>query len=333
MAYQIFLNLFIFILGLTVGSFLNAVIFRLEKGESVVFDKKRLRSSTSLKKLNSSPTSPLNNLARSYCPHCRHTLAWYDLLPVLSFFILRGRCRYCGKKISIQYPIVEIATGILFVLIFLKISNSQLLTSNLIPNSQFPIPNFQLLIINYQLLISLIFWFYIASVLMVIFVYDYKYYLIPDKILFPAIAVACIWYFVSSAAIQDTKYYLLNIFGAGLLSAIVASGFFLSLVLVSRGRWMGLGDVKLAFLMGLILGWPNIFVALFLAFALGAIVGLALIALGRLRLQKPFKRLLKPNNGYSLKSEIPFGPFLIIGTFIALFWGSQIVSWYLGMLL
>ena len=102
-----------------------------------------------------------------------------------------------------------------------------------------------------------------------------------------------------------------------LISAFSASLFFLIIVLVSKGKWMGTGDIWLAFLMGLVLGWPNILVALMLAFFIGAIIGVALIILGR----------------KSMKSEIPFGPFLVLGTFLALFWGEKIVSWYLNFYL
>jgi len=304
----------LFVFGLCVGSFLNAVIFRLEKGESIVF-----AGTKSLRK----GLSPFSRMARSYCPRCKHTLAWYDLLPVLSFFMLRGKCGYCGKKISIQYPMVEIATGILFALV---------------TNYQLPITNlqsiFQLPITNYQLLIPLIYYFYISSVLIVIFVYDLKHYIIPDKILFPTIGIS-ILYHVSSImqANNNASYIIHHTLYSHLGSAIIASGFFLSLVLVSRGRWMGLGDVKLAFLMGLVLGWPNILVALFLAFTLGAIVGLALILASRSSASFEEAELPKmAGQHYSFKSEIPFAPFLIIGTFMALFWGNQIVSWYLGML-
>ncbi|GAH44899.1 unnamed protein product [marine sediment metagenome] len=99
-----------------------------------------------------------------------------------------------------------------------------------------------------------------------------------------------------------------------LLSAILASAFFLAIVLVSRGKWMGVGDIKLAFFIGLFLGWPNILVTLFLAFFIGAIIGVGLIATGK----------------KTLKSEVPFGPFLVVGTFIALFWGQSIINWYLN---
>ena len=259
------ISLFIFLLGLAAGSFLNAVIYRLEKGESAL-------------------------RGRSYCPHCKHELAWRDLIPVLSFLILRGRCRSCGEKISWQYPAVEIFTAFIFLLIF----NSQFSSFN-------QVLNFQIFKVFYL--------FAAASLLIVIFVYDLKYYLISDKILFSAILISCIWYLVSRIFFHFYPgYEILHI----VYSAFGASAFFLAIFLVSRGRWMGFGDVKLAFFMGLFLGWPNILVALFVAFLLGAIIGIGLIVLKK----------------KGLKSEVPFGPFLVTGTFIALFWGEYMVTWY-----
>jgi len=253
--------IFIFLLGLAVGSFLNCLIYRLEKNESFVG-------------------------GRSYCPHCKHALQWIDLIPLISFFFLGGRCRYCHEKISVQYPIVEIATAVIFLLIF-----------NIFP----PISHM-------AEVINLIFLFYIASSLIVILVYDLKFYLIPDKVLFPAIII--------------TLLYRLLLAGEGgiwnyILAALAASGFFLFLFLLSRGEWMGFGDVKLAILLGLLLGFPNILVGLFLAFLFGAIIGLGLLFLKK----------------KGLKSEIPFAPFLIIGTFLAMFFGIQLIQWYSNFLL
>jgi len=253
----------IFIFGLVVGSFLNCVIYRLEQKQSFL-------------------------QGRSFCPHCKHILSWQDLIPVLSFLILRGKCRYCGKPISIQYPLIEIATGILFVLSL----------------------NYELGIMNYEIF-SLEFIAYFlflilnSSFLILIFVYDLKHFIIPDKIIYPAIVVVFIYNILQGPAL---------LMRSG-LAAILAAGFFLSIVLVSRGRWMGLGDVKLAFLMGLFLGFPNILIALFFAFLIGAIIGVGLILAKR----------------KTLRSEVPFGPFLVTGTFVALFWGDRIAQWYLDL--
>ena len=242
----------IFLFGLIVGSFLNCVIYRLEKGESFL-------------------------RGRSYCPNCKHILDWQDLIPLFSFLILKGKCRYCSQKISLQYPLVEIATGLLFLLIF----------------------NFQFSIFNYL----------IACFLIVIFVYDLKHYIIPDKVIYPAIIFALIFNFQFLISNQ------FSIFNYSILSAIGMAIFFLTIVLISRGKWMGWGDVKMVFFMGLFLGSPKILVALFLAFFIGASVGLILIFLGK----------------KTLKSEVPFGPFLVTGTFLAMFFGERIIDWYLNL--
>lgn len=216
------MTIVLFLLGLCLGSFLNVVICRLGRGGKILF-------------------------SRSQCPRCQKVLEWFELIPVFSFVIQKGRCRRCRKKISVQYPLVELATGVLFVLFgfdWLKL--------------------------------------FFSAVLIVVFVYDLKHYLIPDKVIYPALAIGVI-------------------FGwRNWLAFLIAGGFFLILVLVSRERWMGWGDVKLATLMGLILGWPDVLTALMIAFVSGALVGLSLI-------------LLKKK---TMKSQIPFGPFLAGATII-----------------
>ena len=174
MILEILINIFVVIFGLCVGSFLNCVIYRLEEKKSLS--------------------------GRSFCPHCKHTLSWLDLFPVFSWLFLVGKCRYCKEKISIQYPLVEIANAGLFLAIFV-----------LTPHYTF------LAILN------LIFIFYIASSLVVIFVYDLKHYLIPDKVLFPAIVVALVYNFVN-------YHYFLNNF----LAVIGTAGFFLLIFLFSK---------------------------------------------------------------------------------------------------
>ena len=249
----------IFLFGLIVGSFLNCVIFRLEKGKSFL-------------------------KGRSYCPHCKHQLTWRDLIPVLSFVILRRRCRYCKKLISWQYPIVELATGILFVLII----------------------NTQLSAINYQLsIISYIYYLLIVSFLIIIFIYDLKHFIIPDKVLYPAITISFL-YLIINNQLSIINYSLV---------ALGVSSFFLFIYLFSKGKCLGFGDVKLAILLGLFLGWPRIVLALFLSFVIGGIIGLGLIISSKKK----------------LKSEVPFAPFLIFGALTALFWGEQIIAWYLSI--
>jgi prepilin signal peptidase PulO-like enzyme (type II secretory pathway) len=240
---------FFFILGLIVGSFLNCVIYRLETKESFLKE-------------------------RSYCPRCKHVLSWKDLVPIFSFLLLKGKCRYCQKPISLQYPLVEFFTGILFVFTFY-----QFLSAN--PS------NFLILLCQLS----------VVSCLIVVFVFDLKHYLIPDQIIYPAIFF--------SLFCQPFKIW-------NLVLGILPSLFFLMIILISKETWMGWGDFKLAILMGIFLGWPRILISLFFAFFSGALIGLVLIALKKKKLQ----------------SQIPFGPFLVAGTFFAFFFGQEMLSFY-----
>ena len=271
----------VFLFGLVVGSFLHSVIYRLGKGESAL-------------------------KGRSYCPQCKHPLSWQDLIPLLSFALLQGKCRYCRAKISWQYPLVELGTATLFVVIF---------------NFQFSIFN-EFSVFQFSTLFYL---WVIASLLVVIFVYDLKHYIIPDKVLYPAIALAFFWRLLESIVnvipnlIGDPALWIPAFAGMTgmVLAGLGAGAFFFAIYALSKGRAMGFGDVKLAFFLGLFLGWPNILVALFSAFTMGALVGIALIAAKKKQ----------------LRSQVPFGPFLIGGTFFALLFGEAITHWYLGLLM
>lgn len=251
---------FVFLFGLITGSFLNVVIYRLEIGEKLG--------------------------GRSYCPHCRQTLRWIDLIPVASFLLLGGKCGHCKGKISVEYPIVEILTGLVFILIF-----------------NYQLPRFELSLLTqagiFYFLFS-IFSFYIASSLIVIFIYDLKHYIIPDKVLIPSIAVTVIY-----QLIFQFNFFVFN----SLPAALAISFIFTAIFLLSRGKWMGFGDCKLVILLGLILGYPLIFPGMFLSFLFGSIIGLGLMVLGK----------------KGLKSEVPFAPFLIIGTASALLFGDKII--------
>lgn len=217
------------IFGLAVGSFLNVLIDRLPKGENVL-------------------------TGRSRCDHCGKSLRWFELIPLLSFLLQGGRCRRCHARLSWQYPIVELVTGIAF---FYGVN-------------------------------PLLF-----SSLLVIFVADLKYQIIPDSmIVIGVIGVIGV----------------LGVIGENFFAGIGAAAFFLLLWLITRGKGMGLGDVKLAFLMGLLLGFPKIVVAAYLAFLTGAAVGVILILLRK----------------KDLKSKIAFGPFLIIGAVAAILWGEKL---------
>jgi len=259
----------LFLLGLCIGSFLNCVIYRLHIKESFL-------------------------KGFSHCPHCQHKLNWQDLIPVLSFLILRGKCRYCKIPISLQYPLVELATAVLFVL---TTYNLQLTTYNL------------------QLLLNLCYQLFVVCCLLIIFVYDLKYYIIQDKIVYPAIVVVFLYRIISNfqfpISITHFQFPLTN-FYFPIYAALGAAGFFFLIWLFSKGKWLGFGDVKLAFLIGLFLGFPEILAAFFLAFFIGAIIGIGLIVSGKKQ----------------LSSQVPFAPFLVIGTFLALFFGQDLISWY-----
>jgi prepilin signal peptidase PulO-like enzyme (type II secretory pathway) len=282
------MNLFfypiIFIFGLIVGSFLNCVIYRLALQN---FSEKNLGGQEKRESFLK---------GRSYCPQCKHLLNWQDLIPVFSFLILKGKCRYCKKPISLQYPLVELATGGLFLLIF----NFQQFGPELTTEG--------FLVFNF---LNLIYYWIIFCFLIVIFVFDLRHYIIPDKVIYPAIIIALIF----NSQFLISKQF--SIFNYSILSAFGAAVFFLAIVLISRGKWMGIGDIKLTFFMGLFLGFPNILVAIFLSFILGAIIGIELIISGK----------------KTLKSEIPFGPFLVTGTIIGFFWGQEIINWYLNLFL
>ncbi len=241
--------IFVFILGAIVGSFLNVLILRYGTGRSIVG-------------------------GRSQCFSCAHPLRWYELIPIFSFLIQGGRCRHCQAKISWQYSLVELVTGILFVLIFIIT----------------PIP---------YTLITLACYLILFSLLIAITVYDLRHQIIPDEWvwLFNGLALILIW-----SQSHFTERFLAGL-GFG--------GFLALLWLISGGRWMGLGDGKLGLGLGWLLpSWPLAASALVLSFWIGAVVGLLLIILGRLS---------KGSKKVTIKSEIPFAPFLILAFLLVFF--------------
>lgn len=246
--------IYIAILGLIFGSFLNAVVYRLHEKKSL--------------------------WERSECQNCQKQIVWYDNIPVFSYFFLKGKCRNCGQKISWQYPIVELTVALLFLLIGFQYQSQ----------------------ISAELLRDL----FIVLILVVIFLYDFKYQEIWDRFtLIPAGILFVISLFFHWHSWTDM-----------LLGVLIGSGFFLLQYLVSRGKWIGGGDIRLGVLMGVILGWQNTILALFLAYLIGATVGIYLL-------------ITKKKNG---KSEIPFGTFLVIGTFVAMWCVERIVGWFMSLL-
>lgn len=244
--------LLLFIFGLIFGSFLNSLIYRLAHGISI--------------------------WGYSACPHCQKKLLYRDLIPLISFLALRGKCRFCGKKIGWQYFLVELFTGILFVLIF-----------------------WQHQVIDLFLIRNLFF----VLVLTFIFIFDLKYYLILDKIIWPSLLIA----------------FLINLFlGFGIwnliLGILIGAGFFLVQYLVSKAKWVGLGDVKFGALLGAMFGFNLTILTIILAYIIGGFIAIILL----LSSKKRFGEVL------------PMGAFLSVAGFIVLLWGQQILDYYFNLL-
>lgn len=267
-------------------------------------------------------------LGRSFCTHCHHKLNWNDLIPIVSFLVLRGKCRYCHKKIGKEYLIVEVITGILVALVFYQAFQ----------NFQFSILNYPLTLA--QFVFDTAFKVFAITILMIVTLTDLKETLILDIITIPAIIIAAVsllldtffkiftlynglqstgpglYLFHQTDYFQRHMTYFFQDYLGALITGFVIGGFFLALIIMTKGKGMGGGDVKLGVFIGLILGFPMGFLAIMLAFVSGAIVAIGLIIIGKKRFGE----------------NIPFGPFLVLGTLLALFWGQQIISNYLTYL-
>ncbi|MDB5225217.1 MAG: Prepilin peptidase [Candidatus Adlerbacteria bacterium] len=241
-------------LGLILGSFLNALLFRFNTGRSVL-------------------------KGRSACMRCGHELSSLDLVPLLSYLFLRGKCRYCRARISWQYPAVEAMAAVLAVFAYL----------------QNPEP------------LWFLYWFGVWLVLLFIVVYDLRHQIIPwsATLVLMALALggALLGFFSQSAIVGESMGYW------GLLVGPILAGPLLLISLVSRGRWMGWGDGILELSLGWLLGLTAGFTALLIAFWSGALIGIAL--------------LLVFKNRYTMSSEVPFAPFLILGAATAYFFHAD----------
>ena len=229
-------------------------------------------------------------LGRSHCPHCKNKIRWYDNIPLLSFVLLGAKCRDCEGKISWQYPLVEFFTGVVFALTAYYFFD----------------------IANLGTLWETGFYLIVFSLLMVLLTYDWLYMEVPILIFWIILGVIGVnlifvsmgeWGAVSSLG----DYTFLN----KILGGLVAWFFFFCLVYFSREKWMGWGDVYVGFLVGLILGWPSVLLGLMLAFTLGAVYALILLA----------------GKKVGLKTEVPFIPFLVSGLIGTVFLTEQFPLW------
>lgn len=237
-------------------------------------------------------SSPLSG--RSMCPKCKKTISWKHNIPLISFFWLRGKCAHCGLRISWQYPVVEFLTGTLFLWWFWMGRG------------------FFLLIGQPLAYVQPVFWLIIGMLMLVLFVADLRYSLIPDSVTISLFFLTLGYrlYLTHLGEMQSSDVV------RAIISGIVLTLFFYGLWSLTKGRGFGFGDVKLAPSLGLLLGWPKTLVAVFVAFILGAIVAVGLIVL----------------NKKKMGQTIPFGPFLVIGCLMALLYGNQIWFWYWGLI-
>ncbi len=260
------------ILGIIFGSFINALVWRVRQQESG----QKGRELSVLK-------------GHSMCPNCRHRLAAKDLVPVLSWLALRGRCRYCHQPISWQYPAVELTTVAVFIV------------SYLFWPVDFSTAGQWLLFVT---------WLAAAVGLLALVVYDFRWMELPNRILYPAFAAAAAGRLGYILFYSDDKSHEAWLW---LLSLGVASGVFLLLFMVSQGRWIGYGDVRLGLVTGTLLATPaKSFVMIFLASILGTVFVLPSLLAGK----------------KSANSRLPYGPFLIISTIIVLLFGDSLINWY-----
>lgn len=250
------------VLGLLVGSFVNAFVLRAKNG--------------------------LPLMTRSACVRCVAPIAWYDAIPIVSYLALRGRCRRCTAAIEWQYPAVEAAMAVLFALFAARVV------------FDIGVPIF---IADSERVLLFVRDAVVSAFLVIIFLYDFRFSVIPDRFSVPAIVVALIMNIVLGASAW-----------AMLVGGLMLGAFFSLQFLISQGRWVGGGDIRMGLLIGFLLGLPLGMLAIFLSYVGGAIAGIMLLITQR----------------RTLNSHVPFGTFLAGGTVIAMIFGPLLLNWYLG---
>lgn len=263
------------VLGLCLGSFANAVIWRLHE-QAKPKNKKQRTKNRDLSIMR----------GRSMCSHCYHKLAWYDLLPVVSWLSVGGHCRYCHKKIE-DSPLVELATALLFALSYIYWPQGWGLANDIL---------FGL-------------WLAIVAGFVILLVYDLRWMILPNRVVFPLQALAAVYVAVEILTVHNPAQTLVTVLWGLALSA----GLFYAIFQVSKGAWIGGGDVKLAVVLGALIGGPlNAILMLFLASFVGSLVGVPMLL--RNKTDEPTK--------------LPFAPFLIIATIMVFLFSASVMAWY-----
>lgn len=256
---------FVFIFGAVIGSFLNVCIYRLPRSLSVVF-----------------PSSG--------CPSCGGIIRFYDNIPILSYLLLRGRCRKCRSGISWIYPLVEFLNATLYVLTYYKF-------------------------FYYSVWVVAVYFAFISALIVITFI-DFEHMIIPNEITYPGIPLA----FVAGAAILPDPFSRMD--SLGLVQSfigLILGGVFIYLTgvigkAVFKKDAMGFGDVKLMAMVGALLGWKGVLLTTFAGSLFGSVIGILLIKM----------------KGKNWDSSLPFGPYLVAGALVSLFWGQELFMWYLN---
>lgn len=288
MVMNLYIILILAIFGAVLGSFAGATVWRLrarqlqyDKDNGEEYDKTEFKQLRSLK--NGFGTND-----RSHCLHCNHSLAWYDLLPVMSWLSTKGTCRYCKKAIGWFELLIELMTACLFVLSYL-LWPFMLMTT--LEWAQF------------------IVWLVALTGLIIVFWYDLKWFLVLWITIAPLLVLAVL--FLLLAYINGG--YDNSIFLEALTGVVVLAGLYWLLWAVSKGTWVGLGDAQIGAVLGLLLlDWQKAFLALLLANAIGTLIVLPGLITGKI----------------GRKTAIPFGPLLIAGALISFFFGGVIIEWF-----
>lgn len=281
------------LVGLVMGSFAGATVWRLRarqlRGDAAVGEKVSKADKRQVSHIKGLPLSK----DRSVCLHCGHQLEWYDLIPIFSWVSLGGKCRYCHKPIGILEPLLEVGIAAFFVISYIVWPLS--LTTPLE-------------------LIRLALWLVCGVGLVILSIYDSKWFLLPNRVVFPLIGIGL----ANALIVLFQNDFSFDVASSIFNACVILSGLYYLIYVLSSHKWVGFGDVKLGLVLALMLAdWQLAALSLFLANAIGTIIVLPLLVSGKLKRH----------------AHIPFGPLLIAGWLIAGLFGQQIIVWYLGLTL